>query len=329
VVVTVFFNAGDQVPVMPFVEVVGNAAKVPPGHIGATAAKVGVTFGFTVIVIVVVVAQSPAVGVKVYVVVAVFFNAGDQVPVMPLVEVVGNAAKVVPEHIGATAVNVGVTLGFTVIVIVAVFAQSPAVGVKVYKVVAVLFIAGDHVPVIALVEVVGNAAKVAPEQIDATAVNVGVTFAFTVMVIVAVFAQSPAVGVKVYKVVAVLFIAGDHVPVIPLFEVVGNAAKVAPEQIVATAVNVGVTFAFTVMVIVVVFAQNVPVGVKVYVVVAVFFNAGDQVPVIPLVEVVGSAAKVVPEHIGVTAVNVGVTLGNTVIVKLAVVAHCPTVGVKV
>ena len=40
-------------------------------------------------------------------------------------------------------------------------------------------------------------------------------------------------------VVEVLLIAGDHVPVIPLFDVVGNAANVAPEQIVATCVNVG------------------------------------------------------------------------------------------
>ena len=59
---------------------------------------------------------------KVYVVVAVLFNAGDQVPVMPLVEVVGNADKLAPEQIGATGLNVGV-LGFTVIVNVAVVAH--------------------------------------------------------------------------------------------------------------------------------------------------------------------------------------------------------------
>jgi len=35
---------------MPLVDVVGNAAKAAPEHIGATAAKVGVTFGLTVIV---------------------------------------------------------------------------------------------------------------------------------------------------------------------------------------------------------------------------------------------------------------------------------------
>ena len=59
------------------------------------------------------------------------------------------------------------------------------------------------------------------------------------------------------------------------------------------------------------------------------FKAGDHVPVIPLLEVVGSADKVAPEQIGATALNVGVILGLTVIVKVAVVARCPAVGVKV
>ena len=59
------------------------------------------------------------------------------------------------------------------------------------------------------------------------------------------------------------------------------------------------------------------------------FKAGAQVPVMALLDVVGSADKVAPEQIGATAVNVGVTLGLTVIVKVAVVAHCPAVGVNV
>ena len=62
---------------------------------------------------------------------------------------------------------------------------------------AVLFSAGAHVPVIPLVEVVGNAVSVAPEQIGATAVNVGVMFGLTVIVNVVVVAHCPAVGVKV------------------------------------------------------------------------------------------------------------------------------------
>jgi hypothetical protein len=72
-------------------------------------------------------------------------------------------------------------------VIVAVEAHMPAVGVKVYSVVAVLFNAGDQVPVILLSDVVGKALKLLPEQMEATCVKVGiVVFGFTVMVIVAV-----------------------------------------------------------------------------------------------------------------------------------------------
>ncbi len=56
-------------------------------------------------------------------------------------------------------------------------------------------------------------------------------------------------------------------------------------------------------------------------VVAVLFSAGDQVPLIPLFEVVGNAANVAPEQMGATAVKVGVTCGFTVIVKVVVVAH--------
>ena len=49
-----------------------------------------------------------------------------------------------------------------------------------------------------------------------------------------------------YSVVAVLFKAGDHVPVIPLFDVVGSAARASPEQIAATGLNVGSIGWFTV-----------------------------------------------------------------------------------
>ena len=52
-------------------------------------------------------------------------------------------------------------------------------------------------------------------------------------------------------------------------------------------------------------------------------------PVIPLLEVVGNGDNVAPEHIGAKAVNVGVMLKLTVIVSVAVVAHCPGSGVKV
>ena len=65
--------------------------------------------------------------------VAVLFNAGDQLPVIgvALVDDVGSGDKVAPEQIGATALNVGVIFGFTVIVNVVVVAHCPAVGVNV------------------------------------------------------------------------------------------------------------------------------------------------------------------------------------------------------
>ena len=49
--------------------------------------------------------------------------------------------------------------------------------------------AGAHVPVMALVDVVGRAVKVAPEQIAATGLNVGVMLGFTVMESVVVVAH--------------------------------------------------------------------------------------------------------------------------------------------
>jgi hypothetical protein len=193
--------------------VVGKADIVPPEHIGATAVNVGVILGFTVIINVVEVAHCPLVGVNVYVVVAVLFKAGAQVPLKPLLDVVGKADKTPPEQIAATAVNVGVILVLTVIVKVVVEAHCPVVGVNVYVVVAVLFNAGAQVPVYPLLEVVGKADKTPPEHIGATAVNVGVILELTVMVNVVVVAHCPTVGVNVYVVVAVLFNAGAHVPV--------------------------------------------------------------------------------------------------------------------
>jgi hypothetical protein len=135
---------------------------------------------------------------------------------------------------------VGLSIGFTVIVSVVVVAHCPAVGVKVYVVVAVLLSAGLHTPVIPLFDVVGSADKLAPLHIAATGVNVGVMFGLTVMLSVVLVAHCPAVGVKVYVVVAVLLSAGLHTPVIPLFDVVGSADKLAPLHIAATGVNVGV-----------------------------------------------------------------------------------------
>ncbi len=73
----------------------------------------------------------------------------------------------------------------------------------------------------------------------------------TVTVIVAVVAHSPAVGVNVYSVgpvIVVFIVDGDHVPVMPLPDVVGNASGVSPAQYGPNCVKVGVTLVLTVTV---------------------------------------------------------------------------------
>jgi hypothetical protein len=111
---------------------VGNVGAVVPEQIDGTAVKVGVTIGFTVTVNIAAVAHCPASGVNVYVPLKVLLTtAGDQVPVMPLIDVVGNTGAVVPAQIGAIAAKVGVTAGVTVTSIVVDVAHCPAAGVKV------------------------------------------------------------------------------------------------------------------------------------------------------------------------------------------------------
>jgi hypothetical protein len=107
--------AGDQVPVMPSKEVVGNTGAVPPLQIAGSALKAGVTFGVTTCVKVAVVAHCPAVGVNVYVPVAVLLTvAGDQVPVIPSVEVAGSIGAVPPLQSAPGAAKVGVVVGLIV-----------------------------------------------------------------------------------------------------------------------------------------------------------------------------------------------------------------------
>ena len=127
----------------------------------------------------------------------------------------------------------------------------------------------------------------------------------------------------------VLYSDGDQIPDIPLFEIVGKRVNASPLQIGPTAVKVGTIFGFTVIVNVVVVAHCSVAGVNVYVVVAILFNAGDQVPDIPLFEVVGKALRFCPMHIGANAVKVGVIIGFTKIERVAIVAHCSSFGVKV
>jgi hypothetical protein len=111
--------------------------------------------------------------------------------------------------------------------------------------------AGFHVPVMLLVDVLGNVGTEPPLQIlnDVPKLKVGVMFGLTVTVNVAVVAHCPAVGVNKYVPDAVLLtVAGFHVPVIPFDDVVGKLGTVPPEHIVSVVpkLNVGVILAATV-----------------------------------------------------------------------------------
>ena len=56
--------------------------------------------------------------------------------------------------------------------------------------------------------------------------------------------------------------------------------------------------------------------------------AGNQVPVIPLGEVVPSVGATSPAQNGAMAAKSGVILGLTVTLRVCVVAHCPAAGVN-
>ena len=179
---------GFHVPVIPSVDVDGNTGTfafaqadndVPKGN-------VGVRFGLTVTVNVVVVAHNPAVGVNVYT--PEFWlstDAGLHVPVIPLVDVAGNAGAAAPAQIvvDVPKLNEGGIFGFTFTVNVVELAQGPALGVNVYTPdVVLLTTAGLHVPLIPSVDVLGNTGIVPPEQIvdDVPKLKTGVTFCITV-----------------------------------------------------------------------------------------------------------------------------------------------------
>ncbi len=89
--------------------------------------------------------------------------AGDQDPVTPSVEVVGSENEP-PSLVAATWLKVGEKPFETTTVIVVVDAHCPEFGVNVQVVVDVLFIVGDQIPVMLLVDVVGKVND-PPEQI--------------------------------------------------------------------------------------------------------------------------------------------------------------------
>ena len=107
---------------------------------------------------------------------------------------------------------------------------------------------------------------------------------------------------------AVLFIAGLQVPVMPFKDVVGRAGIEAPAQYGPAELKTGVTTGLIVIVSVVVTAHCPAEGVNVYVVVVVLLIAGLHVPVTLFKDIVGNAGIVAPEQYGPTAFNEGVTI---------------------
>ena len=123
----------------------------------------------------------------------------------------------------------------------------------------------------------------------------------TVTVNEVVLAHCPVFGVKVYvPLFALSTIAGDQVPVIELFDMFGNVSTESPEQIlkVVPKLNVGVICGVIVTVKVVLLAHCPVLGVKVQVpLFALSTIAGDQTPVIELLEAVGNEGTMPPEQI--------------------------------
>lgn len=196
---------------------------------------------------------------------------------------------------------------------------------------------GLHVPVIPFKEFVGSAGAVLPAQIEVEEpkLNSGVTIGLTVTLNEYVVAHCPGFGVKTYEPEFWLSTTdGDHVPLIPLLDAAGNVGTLFPAQIVSAGPkpNTGVIIGLTV-------TSNVPgtahcpaPGVNIYVPVFWLSTAvGDQVPVIPLLDMVGRPGTFCPAQM----VNVvpkrkaGVTFELTVTVKEAGVAHWPASGVNI
>ena len=100
--------------------------------------------------------------------------------------------------------------------------------------------AGLHVPVKPLVEVVGKSEMAVPAQNGPKGSKDGVIGSEMTMVRVVATPHWPALGVKVYSVVCVLSMAGLQEPVIPSLDVVGKPEMAAPTQNEPTAVKVGV-----------------------------------------------------------------------------------------
>src|SRR5450759_2977164 len=213
------------------------------------------------------------------------------------------------------AAKSGTTLGVTVTLSVCVAAHTPAVGVNRYDPLVVLFIvAGLHVPVTPLGDVVASVGSVDPAQKAGMAAKLGTTLGVTVTLSVCVVAHTPAVGVNRYDPLVVLFIvAGLHVPVTPLGDVVASVGAVDPAQKAGMAAKLGTTLGVTVTLSVCVLAHTPAVGVNRYdPLVVLFIVAGLHVLVTPFGDVVASVVADDPAQKAGMAAKLGTTLGVTV-----------------
>ncbi len=336
-------TAGFHTPVMPSVDAAGNAgtAALPQMVSDVPKLNVGVIFGLTVTVNVAGVAHTPAAGVNVYTSEAwSLTTAGLHEPVILFEDDVGTTGPVPPAQMvnSVPKLNVGVMLGFTVMVNVVGVAHSPASGVNVYT--PEFWLSADegfHVPAIPFDDVVGSDGTTPFAQMvnDVPKLNVGVIFGLTVTVNVAAVAHSPASGVNVYT--PEFWLSTDeglHTPVIPSNDAAGNNGTVPLPQIVSEVpkLNVGVMFGFTVTVNVAGVAHMPASGVNVYV--PEFWLstvAGLHEPLMPFKEVPGNEGTVSPVQTvsDTPKLKVGVMFGVTVTVKVAGVAHKPAAGVNV
>jgi hypothetical protein len=128
-------------------------------------------------------------------------------------------------------------------------------------------------------------------------------------------------------------VAGLHVPVIPLFEDVGNTGAASFKHSGPTWVNTGLICVAIVTSKLVLPAHCPGLGVNAYVVVPtidVLIVAGFHVPTIPFVDVEANVGATAFWHSEPIGLKVGVTVATTVMsIVVEAVAHCPTAGVKV
>lgn len=198
-------TAGDQLPLIPFDEMLVNTGTIPFAQItiDVPKSKTGVMFGVTVTVKLAGTAHCPFAGVKVYVAEAwLSTTAGFHAPVTPLSDVFGNAGAVPFSQMDMPVPKLksGTSLGITVKVNDVGVAHCPAAGVKVYTAeLRLSTIAGFQVPVIPLFDKTGRDGTASPSQMvsDAPKSKLGAILGEIFTVSVVGIAQGPLFGVKV------------------------------------------------------------------------------------------------------------------------------------